>query len=313
MCVLPSSPEVTGRRRLQPLTSHSRMLGLALVLVATASLIRLTPMVAQSLADAARKERERRSQDKRSGKVYTNDDLGRYGGADTSPSVNPPAPLAQSDPLDAMFQKMETSEREWSQKFIEARNRIDEARKKEEELQNKLNDYSFKLLNQSDVYDRENLYGPLIAQTRQEIEKNKEEMASANRVLEDLREALRKSGHPASWENSQAALTAPSESASEAKPKAKDQDYWKEQLSVIDKRYESLIGPLQSERFQLINRRPLAEGESGTAGGGSGLGLPPRVVDIDVKIKELTQKHQQERDALIERALREGALPGWFR
>ena len=40
---------------------------------------------------------------------------------------------------------------------------------------------------------------------------------------------------------------------------------------------------------------------------------PLRVIDIDVQIKDLTQKRDQEKAALVEQAIREGALPGWFR
>ena len=86
-----------------------------------------------------------------------------------------------------------------------------------------------------------------------------------------------------------------------------------EQLGVIDKRYNALIAPLQEERFQLINRRPSAEGESTAPNSSLGMGVPPRVVDIDVQIKELNQKRDQEKAALIDKAIHEGALPGWFR
>ena len=91
----------------------------------------------------------------------------------------------------------------------------------------------------------------------------------------------------------------------------KDQKYWQEQLSIIDKRYNALITPLEAERFQLVNRRTAQEGEFLSTPDRLGLGAPPEVIDIDVQLKELKQKREQEKNALIERALR--ALPGWFR
>jgi hypothetical protein len=154
---------------------------------------------------------------------------------------------------------------------------------------------------------------PLIAQAKEKIEKNKNELASAEAELEDLRDELRKSGKPISWAESQLALQPENKGGKAEPPKVKDQKYWVEQLGVIDKRYDTLIAPLQEERFQLINRRPSAEGESTAPASGLGMGVPPRVIDIDVQIKELNQKRDQEKAALIEKALHEGALPGWFR
>jgi len=37
------------------------------------------------------------------------------------------------------------------------------------------------------------------------------------------------------------------------------------------------------------------------------------VIDIDSRIKGLRENREREKIALMEHALREGALPGWFR
>ena len=190
---------------------------------------------------------------------------------------------------------------------------MQEAKTQQETLQAKLNDLNLKLMRQADVYDREHLYGPLIAQTRQEMDRNKSEITAAEAKLEELREDLRKSGKPASWENSQLALRPISEGKKSDVPKVKDQKYWQDQLSLLDKRYSALTAPLENERFQLVNRRPPKEGEANSSAPGSGMGLPRRVIEIDIQLKELNQKHQQEKNALIDQAVREGALPGWFR
>jgi hypothetical protein len=182
-----------------------------------------------------------------------------------------------------------------------------------EALQAKLNDLNMKLLRQSDVLDRENVYTPLIAQAKQQIEENKTEGKAAQQALEDLREELRKSGNPASWENSEAALKPDPKETKPEEPKVKDQKYWQEKLGTIDKRYNAMITPLETERFQLVNRRNLKEGEAPTAPGALGLGAPPRVLDIEIQIKELNQKREQEKQEVVNQAIREGALPGWFR
>src|SRR5437879_10048887 len=62
--------------------------------------------------------------------------------------------------------------------------------------------------------------------------------------LENLRQQLRTSGGPQSWENSLAGLKASSESGESAGPRLSDQQYWSGQVSLIDSYYESLMGPL---------------------------------------------------------------------
>ena len=186
-------------------------------------------------------------------------------------------------------------------------------------MEAKLNDLNLKLMaadpqvGNTVVFDREGLYLPLIAKTKEKIEKNKRDLAASEAELEDLRAELRRSGKPMSWADSQLALQ-PENKGGKAEPaKVKDQKYWTEQLAAIDKRYNALIAPLEEQRFQLIHRRPSAEGESTAPTEKLGMGVPPGVIDIDVQVKELNQKREQERAALIEKAVHEGALPGWFR
>jgi hypothetical protein len=74
-----------------------------------------------------------------------------------------------------------------------------------------------------------------------------------------------------------------------------------------------VIEPLQAELFELVHHRPAKEGESTSTTGELGLWFPPYVHEIHGRIKGLKQKREQEQAALVEQALREGALPGWFR
>ena len=278
------------------------------------SLLPLSPGRCQSLADLAKKEREKQQAKPR--KVYTNDDLTKYEDLRSSTPGTPAAQPSDSTGTSAktaISEPDDSSERAWSKRFIEAKARVQNSKAKAEALQTKLNDLNLKLLRQSDVYDRENVYGPLIAQAKQQFEENKAEAAAAQQGLEDLREELRKSGNPVSWENSEAALKPDPKETKPEEPKIKDQKYWQEKLSALDKRYNAMITPLETERFQLVNRRSLKEGETPTATGALGMGAPPRVLDIDIQIKELNQKREQEKQELINQAIRDGALPGWFR
>jgi hypothetical protein len=290
------------------------------LLLATPSL----PCRAQSLADAARQERARRQSKESSSKVFTNDDLGRYQETE-SPSSQATVEAVQSPETATTSSQpggvgsSEADERAWSKRFIDAKAKVQQAKSQGEALQAKLNDLNLKLMRAgpqaggTEVFDREHLYLPLIAQTKEKIEKNKGELAGTETELEDLREELRKSGKPISWAESQLALQPENKGGKAEPPKVKDQKYWMEQQGVIDKRYNALIAPLEEERFQLINRRPSAEGESTASASALGMGVPPRVIDIDVQIKELSQKRDQEKAALIDQAVHEGALPGWFR
>ena len=270
----------------------------------------------QSLADIARQEKERREQQKTSKRVYTNEDLSKYDRFGES------APEEQSTELERTSSpsrksppptSLDTEERAWSKRFIEAKGNIEQLKKQGESLQAKLNNLNMQLLRQSDVYDREHVYSQLIAQTKQQIEQNKSDLVAAQQVLEDLREALRKGGHPPSWEDSQAALKPLPEDGKKEERKMKDQQYWQEQLATIDKRYDALIDPLEAERFELVNRRAPKEGESTIPAAGLGMGIPPRVIDIDVQVRDLNKKRDQDKKDLLDQAIREGALPGWFR
>jgi hypothetical protein len=63
----------------------------------------------------------------------------------------------------------------------------------------------------------------------------------------------------------------------------------------------------------MVHRHPPASGEDLTITGGLGICVPQFVIDLDSRIKALRENRDKERVALIERALHEGALPGWFR
>ena len=278
------------------------------------SLLLVVPGFSQSLADLAKKEREKQQGKPR--KVYTNDDLSKY--EDLRSSVPATLAVQSSDSAGKSFKAMpaepdDSSERAWSKRFIEAKARLRDSKTNAEALQAKLNDLNMKLLRQSDVLDRENVYGPLIAQAKKQIEENRVEATAAQQGLDDLREELRKSGNPVSWENSEAALKPDPKETKPEEPKIKDQKYWQEKLDAIDKRYNTMITPLETERFQLVNRRSLKDGETPTAPGALGMGAPPRVLDIEIQIKELNQKRAQEKQEAVNQAIREGALPGWFR
>jgi len=90
-------------------------------------------------------------------------------------------------------------------------------------------------------------------------------------------------------------------------------EYWLEQVSQIDLHYQKVISPLRAELFQLVHRRPAQPGESTALKGGLGICVPPFVYEIDKLIKRLMSDKDRDRTTLVEEAIRQGALPGWFR
>lgn len=273
---------------------------------------------AQSLADLARQEKERQAQQKKATKVYTNDDLGSAStsaGTAASTDVNEgeaPASAADSSAASAPEKKKEDPERVWSKKFMDANAKVQAAKDKSVALQNKLRDLNQQTMLRDDVYDGTREYFDLMAQTRQEMAKNDGDLKEAEAALEDLQEQLRKSGDPIGWQYSLKAATPDPDSVEPQKAVTKDEQYWDNQLSAIDKKYDALIKPLEEERFQLVNRRAPGKEES-TAPAPLGMGAMPRINDIDNEIRDLNQKRAQEKSGLIDQAIREGALPGWFR
>lgn len=278
------------------------------------------PGGAQKLEDAATRERARRAQIKSWGKVYTNEDLKRYHAeGEPSSSVTPVSIQSATGrflPLQTQASGFNSEdERLWSKRFIEARARLQAAQKRGEMLQVRLSQLHWGLMTVNcSNGDGCAGYDPYYTiQTRQQIENNQKELSAAEQALEDLREQLRKSGNPRSWENSQLGLEPAVEEQGAEVPQAKDEPYWREQLLVLDRRYNAVIEPLEAELFELIHHRPARGSESISTTGELGLWFPPYVHELYGRIKEFKQQREQEKVALVEKGRREGALRGWFR
>lgn len=264
----------------------------------------------QSLADIAKDERKRRKRQQAQSRVYTNEDLSKYGSQFelNSKELRQSAKVEKAHPdVDIIASSLE-QEHLWSARFIEARARLQEAQKRQKMLGERLQDLTGGC-GPDTYYDSFYFF-----HTNRLLGKTKKELAAAEQGLEQLGEQLRKSGNPASWESSQLGLQFLTEETHQPEPaKAKDEKYWKERLSVIDKRYSAILAPLEVELFELVNRRPPRPSENATIKGGLGACVPRFVVEISAHIKALRQEQEREKTALVEEARREGALPGWFR
>ena len=298
-----------------------RALGLTSIL-----LILLWPVLrqleAQSLAEVARRERGRRALLPDSAVTYTNEAVRRYLSRSAASSSGQPESGAPPDQSSlAEYNPVPTQEEHrWSQRFIRLKGTVVAAEERHKTLQSRANALNLKLqgdpFHQTTVADPAHVYGPLMARTRLRIQQNQQVLSRARQELADLREHLRKRGMPLSWVESQAALRlrpAPGAAGQPEETAVRDRAYWQQQLSLVDQRFRSRIAPLVTERFQLVHRRIPRKRESLAVDGPPGLGLPPRVADIDLQIRQLRHRQSAEKQALVEQALRSGALPGWFR
>lgn len=253
------------------------------------------PIVAQDLGEVARKERERQAAMKQKAKVYTN--------AEVSTHHPPESAASERSALRTDEKAADQSghdERYWSEKFLAAKQRLADAQDKQTRLEQQIKDYSYRLLNQSDVYDREHLYPPLIDADQKALEANKREIAAAQAALDDLYDQLRKSGAPLTWADSTVGEQPPV-------PEKPTREYYEELLKRLDDKYDAMARPYEEERFRLVNRRDPGKNESLAIDTGSlGRGADPSIPQLDAKVKEIEDSHQKARQDLILQARRAG-------
>ena len=163
---------------------------------------------AQSIADAARKERARQKQT-RSTAIYTNG----------TATIVAPAPSAQT-PSSAASTKAPTKKEEitpapskavgptdnqgrdetyWRGVFQKARDDVKNAEVKVQLLDLKLKDLNMQYLRQSDVYNRENRLGPEITATQRDLDAARVDAEKAKQKILDLEQDLRRAGGLPGW------------------------------------------------------------------------------------------------------------------
>ena len=290
-------PRASEHWKRQRRSSSEKLMKLLLLVLTLSILLRpaILPAQTKSLAEVAERERQRRERLGSASRVFTNVDLNKYRGPSESSSGQGRESKPSFVPVTSHMREIE-EEFVWSQRFIEAKRRLLEAQIRSRRLQATLRQENVRAILLAPAGpEGGGGYGPYgTFETENQMKKINEDITSVERELEDLREQLRKSGQPASWERSLLALSS-SETGESVTPGLRDSRYWQAQLSLIDNYYNSLIDPLKGEMK--------GDGEEGNT-------YPD---DLRLLVKELDQKREQEKAALAERAILEGALPGWFR
>ena len=170
---------------------HTGIVALFLFTLATNS-------VAQSVADLARKERERQKTAK--SKVVVRG----VGGANAT-TVQGSSKLATAGTASATPKAVTITDNKgrdeqfWRTAFQNAREDLKRAQQKVELVDLRQKELTKQLLQQSDIYNRENRISAETTAAQKAMEDARKELDQANKRIADLEEELRKSGGPPGW------------------------------------------------------------------------------------------------------------------
>ena len=163
---------------------------------------------AQSLAEVARREAERRKALKGDGKVYTNKDL--VGGAPAPAGIVTPAPSAPATPAAGQApgqteadpsnepESPQKDEKYWRERITEARERLAQSEILQAALESRLNALATDFVNRDDPAQRS-----VITTDRQkaqaQLDRTKKDIEAHKKEIADIQEEARKAGVPAGW------------------------------------------------------------------------------------------------------------------
>jgi len=154
---------------------------------------------AQSIADLARKERERQQTSKSrvvvrgvggSSATTVQGSTSSPATAGTASSTPKPVTITDSKGRDEQF---------WRTAFQNAREDLKRAEAKVQLLDLRQKELNTQLLQQSEVYNRENRIGVEMTAAQKAMEDARKELDQARKKITDLEEELRKSGGPPGW------------------------------------------------------------------------------------------------------------------
>ena len=153
----------------------------------------------QTLADAAKKEEERRKAVKAAGKVYTNKDLGSLPADGAAPPPPKPAAGAAAKETEKPADKEPVKDQAyWAARMNELRTQVQRDQTYVDALQTRVNSLSADFVNRDDPAQR-----AVIANERQksiaELERLKAQIEAGKKAIADLEEEARRAGVPPGW------------------------------------------------------------------------------------------------------------------
>jgi hypothetical protein len=154
----------------------------------------------QSIADIAKRERERQKA-AQSKVVVTSNEPAATAPAKTPSSTSAPtqAETSAAPKSTGPTDNKGHDEKYWRTQFEKARTDAKRAQDRLVLLDLRVKDLNTQLLRQSDVYNRENRIGPEITAAQKELDDARKEAAAAQQKVTDLEDELRKSGGQAGW------------------------------------------------------------------------------------------------------------------
>jgi len=152
---------------------------------------------AQTLADIARRERERQKR-LHSELIVVNGATTTTAASTSSTSAVPTPPAEAGRPTGPTDNKGH-DEKYWRAQFQKARDDAKRAEEKAQILDLRVKDLNSKLLNRSDIYNRENQLLPEINAAQNELEQARAQAEQAKKKITDLEDELRRAGGPPGW------------------------------------------------------------------------------------------------------------------
>jgi hypothetical protein len=168
-----------------------------------------TPVRAQSLADLARKEEERRQKTPEPAKVYTNKDLKGGGEPASPPAAQAPAPAATApkDGTDAKAKDAAPGDKEkdpskdpayWSGKLKTLQQKLEQDETFADAMQTKINALTTDAINRDDPIQRGKLERDRVKAIA-DLAKLTKDIADDKKAIADFQELARRSGIPPGW------------------------------------------------------------------------------------------------------------------
>jgi chromosome segregation ATPase len=145
----------------------------------------------QSLADAARKERERQKQ--------LHSTVSVKGIATTTTATSSATAAAPAVKPFELKDNNGHNEKYWRERFDQARAELKRAEDQVQLLDAKVKSLNTQFLNRSDIYNKENTLGPEITAAQKQLDEARNQVEQAKQKISDLEDELHKAGGPPGW------------------------------------------------------------------------------------------------------------------
>jgi len=119
--------------------------------------------------------------------------------AATAPQATPATPTTPAAKPGEVTDRLGHNEKFWRDQFQKTRDDLKRAESKAELYDLRIKQLNTQLLQQSDVYNRENRIGAALTTTQKDLDDAKKDVETAKKKISDLEEELRKAGGPAGW------------------------------------------------------------------------------------------------------------------